>query len=185
MPPASAETTVRTRRPIGLEQMATAARNISLRDAVRKWLANDDMNIVAGFHLPSTLTREMARLKISADEISLSAELRHFFNRLDCQTFKNAYRRHGVRIRRDVLLECTDTVGWHAHVLLSCPSITTPTELSLCMQRLWHQQFKKHLGTSFDDRLYWCAARTGDYLGYSTKFVSGEGVVDWMNTVRT
>lgn len=154
------------------------------RQNVRTWLDNPGWDLAISMHLPAALIAHLNQTKVQADDITFGRELNYCFNRLDRKLFKSAHRNHGVRVPRDVTLEFTERVGWHAHVLMASPKHIGPSATSLLLQRLWLKQIRPFISRQFEDRLYWARTFEGGYFLYMTKQIGVSSCVDWENIAR-
>jgi hypothetical protein len=158
-------------------------RSSELKWAVREWLQLERWDIAASFLLPKKLMVRLNNTCQRADEVSLSGELTHCFNRLDRRIFGSAHRNKGVRVPRYVGLEKADEVGWHAHVLFRTPERISPAEMISMLHRLWIGQMRGFGARFCKERLFWAEPITGHYDLYSTKQIGGIGAADWLNAV--
>lgn len=83
-----------------------------------------------------------------------------------------------------IALEFTQTVGWHAHLLICAPEHLGPEDTALMLEKLWLHQFRGFLSKDFEDRLFWSEQPHGDYFSYSTKHLSRGSEIDVMNIVQ-
>jgi hypothetical protein len=116
----------------------------------------------------------------------LSAELRHYFNRLDRHIFKSAHRRHGARFNRLITLELSEGVGWHAHALLQTPEGMQQTAFISLADQLWQAQQGRYAAAHFQSRLSVIEPLHGNFAYYMIKSVhdgadNSRGVLDLRN----
>ena len=60
--------------------------------------------------------------KFYINNVRSSVNTKHFLNRLNQKIFKNSYRRFGKRLKSFVVMEGTDTIRHHIHLVLDKPN---------------------------------------------------------------
>ena len=116
----------------------------------------------------------------------LSNELRRYLNKVDRHIYKAAHKNRSMRLPRIITLEHADTVGWHAHGLLTNPPHLDEPTTQQILATHWHRHTARFATARFEQRLFWAEPVNGNYLGYitkHTKHLGGTlGFIDLSNT---
>ena len=144
----------------------------AIHDWLQKNLHQFDLSITLDFH-------DAVRVELHAwDNIAHARLLRRYFNEIDRRVFKAAHRNRKLRVQRFVVLGHQIGVGWHAHALVSTPSVIEQEALVRLLENRWHKltrRFAPQRNKSFDNRLFKCKPTHSDPLKYTCNHVTDFG----------
>jgi hypothetical protein len=151
-----------------------------------------DWDLAVCLHMPKVIQAEHGNQSRKA----LQQLLSRYFNRMDRRLFKSAHKRRGMRSDRFVVLEYSQKVGWHAHMLVRAPRRFSAAKYKAFLQLFWLKFTEEQTNLTFRPHLFWAEANLDDgYLRYCLKHVrknaddytshsptTSVGIIDWHNT---
>jgi hypothetical protein len=154
------------------------------RIAELRWLNahSQTWNIAVTWHVPYAMRAHYR----GYNEDWLTRELRRYLNKVDRHIYKAAHKNRSVRLPRIITLEHTDTVGWHAHGIISNPSHLDEQTTQNILAKHWHKHVARFATERFEKRLFLAEPINSNYLDYITKHTKDlegtKGFIDLANT---
>jgi hypothetical protein len=160
------------------------------RIAELRWLnANSHTwNIAVTWHVPNEMRTYYNGYNQTWRHIEdwLSNEMRKYLNTVDRAIYKAAHKNRSIRLPRIITLEHTETVGWHAHGIISNPLHLDEQTTQNILAKHWHKHVARFATERFEKRLFLAEPINGNYLGYITKHTKDlegtKGFIDLANT---
>ena len=148
-----------------------AYRSLSHRQTAKRaalrWInaGASQWDLAVSWHVPQAMRIDQN----GWDDHWLSMQLHHYLNKVDRRLFHAACRNRNVRLPRFITLERTDTVGWHAHGLISTPAGMDQSDVAQTLAQQWHHHTRAYPAGKFDGHLFWCEPNEGHQASYILK----------------
>ena len=157
----------------------------NLKNKTLLWLMENSCswNVCVALHVPNAMKRHF--YGYTSDW--LSKELKRYFNAVDRRIFKAAHKNRDKRLKRIVVLEHDELVGWHAHIMCDCADGMNEDETIDILKKFWEKQTDRFATGKFEKRLGYFEYDQGFYMRYILKKALSDeegytGLIDLKNT---
>lgn len=116
-----------------------------------------------------------------------------YFKTVDACVFNTRNGKDVSSVKRFIVYEHADGVGWHAHILLATPDHISRDDYVLLLRNKWQRRVQRFCDGIFDEHLFYCEPVRGRYMDYCLKHAietedrstaQKKAVIDYDNSSR-